>query len=146
MNYTIRKAAPADFEDIFFLIKEFAAFQQTANKVSITVEQMHVDKNLFQCFVATTGDDKIIGFATFFFAYYSWSGKALNLDDLYVTQQFRKQGIGKMLLDEVIALAKKEDCKKLRWQVSGWNTNAISFYKKIGASIDGTDINCDLYL
>jgi len=42
-----------------------------------------------------------------------------------------------MLLDEVIALAKKEDCKKLRWQVSGWNTNAISFYKKIGSSIDG---------
>ena len=146
MNCTIRKAAPADFEAIFFLIKEFALFQQTADKVSITLEQMHADKNLFQCFVATTSDGKIIGFATFFFAYYSWSGKALNLDDLYVTQQFRKQGIGKMLLDKVIALAKKEDCKKLRWQVSGWNTNAISFYKKIGAYIDGADINCDLYL
>ena len=91
---------------------------------------MHADKNLFQCFVATANDDKINGFATFFFAYYSWSGKALNLDDFYVTRQFRKQGIGKMLLDEVIALAKKEDCKKLRWQISGWNTNAISFYKK----------------
>lgn len=106
---------------------------------------MHADKNLFQFFVATANNDKINGFATFFFAYYSWSGKALSLDDLFVTKQFRKQGIGKMLLDEVIALAKKEDCKKLHWQVSGWNTNAISFYKKIDASIDGTDIKCDLY-
>ena len=146
MNYIIRKAAPADFEAIFFLIKEFAEFQQTVDKVSITLEQMHADKNLFQCFVATGSDGKIIGFATFFFAYYSWSGKALNLDDLYVTNDFRKQGIGKMLLDEVITLAQKEDCKKLRWQVSGWNTYAIEFYKKMGASIDGTDINCDLYL
>ena len=109
------------------------------------MEQIHADKNLFQCFVATANDDKINGFATFFFAYYSWSGKALNLDDFYVTKQFRKQGIGKMLLDEVIALAKKEDCKKTHWQISGRNTNAISFYKKIGASIDGTDINCHLY-
>lgn len=146
MKYIIRKAAPTDFEAIFFLIKEFAEFQQTADKVSITLEQMQADKNLFQCFVATDINGKIIGFSTFFFAYYSWSGKALNLDDLYVTQAFRKQGIGKMLLEEVIALARKEDCKKLRWQVSGWNTNAIAFYKKIGAIIDGTDINCDLYL
>lgn len=146
MNYTIRKATADDFAAIFFLIKEFSQFQQSAEKVTITLEQMRENEKMFQCLVATTAEGNIVGFASFFFAYYSWIGKALYLDDLYVTETFRKQGIGKMLLEQVITLAKNEHCKKLRWQVSGWNKNAIDFYKKMGASIDSTEINCDLYL
>jgi hypothetical protein len=37
-------------------------------------------------------------------------------------------------------------CKKMRWQVSKWNSDAITFYKSIGAVIDDVEINCDLYL
>jgi diamine N-acetyltransferase len=68
------------------------------------------------------------------------------LDDLYVREAYRKQSVGKKLLDEVIGLALREQCKKLRWQVSGWNSNAIAFYEKMGAMIDRTEINCDLVL
>ena len=39
-----------------------------------------------------------------------------------------------------------EQCKKLRWQVSNWNKNAIDFYKKMGASIDDMEINCEMDL
>ena len=49
-------------------------------------------------------------------------------------------------IDEVIALAKENNCKKMRWQVSNWNKSAIEFYKKMGASIDDVDINCNLDL
>jgi diamine N-acetyltransferase len=68
------------------------------------------------------------------------------LDDLYVTDAYRKQGIGKKLLEAIIDVAKKEQCKKVRWQVSNWNNNAINFYKKMGAAIDDVEINCDLFL
>jgi diamine N-acetyltransferase len=146
MNTIIRFATELDFPSILSLIKEFSLFQKTPEKVSITLEQMIEEKNYFQCFVAETEDKKIIGFASFFFAYYSWSGKAVYLDDLYVQSQYRKQGMGKKLLDAIIAHAKKEQCRKLRWQVSNWNYNAISFYKKLGAVIDETEINCDLHL
>jgi diamine N-acetyltransferase len=146
MNITIRKAGEPDFEVILSLIKEFAIFQKTPEKVSITLDEMMANGNLFQCFVAETEDKKIIGFASFFFAYYSWSGKAIYLDDLYVTNAFRKHGIGKMLLQQIIEMAKNSACKKVRWQVSKWNTNAIEFYQKISAAIDETEINCDLIL
>jgi diamine N-acetyltransferase len=145
-NITIRKAVEADFAAILLLIKEFAVFQKTPEKVLITLEEMKANGNLFQCFVAQTDDAKIVGFASFFFAYYSWSGKALYLDDLYVTAAFRNQGIGEMFLEEIIALAKHNGCKKVRWQVSRWNSNAINFYKKMTATIDDTEINCDLEL
>jgi len=146
MDITIRKADQKDFPGILALIKEFARFQRTIDKVKITLEQMEKEKDLFQCFIAETPEHKIIGFASFFFAYYSWSGKALYLDDLYVTEDHRKQKIGQRLLDTIIDLAKKQQCKKIRWQVSNWNENAIGFYKKMGASIDDVEINCDLYL
>jgi GNAT superfamily N-acetyltransferase len=146
MKIIIRKAAEPDFEAILLLIKEFAIFQKTPDKVSITLDEMIENGSLFQCFVAETADKNIVGFASFFFAYYSWSGKAIYLDDLYVIHSFRKQGIGKMLLQQIIELAKNSACKKVRWQVSKWNSNAIEFYQKMSAAIDETEINCDLAL
>jgi ribosomal protein S18 acetylase RimI-like enzyme len=51
-----------------------------------------------------------------------------------------------MLLQKIIELAKESGCKKVRLQVSKWNTNAIEFYQKMNAAIDETEINCDLLL
>ena len=79
-------------------------------------------------------------------AYYSWTGKTIYLDDLYVLENYRGRGIGNALLDKVIETAKTENCKKVRWQVSNWNGKAIEFYKKRGAIIDDVEINCDLLL
>lgn len=145
MEITIRRATEADYPQVLTLIKEFSRFQGTPEKVTVTAEQMQEDKDLFQCFLAEE-DGEVVGFTTFFFAYYSWTGKALYLDDLYVREAFRNQGIGKRLLEAVIDLAQKERCRKVRWQVSKWNTAAIGFYKSMGATIDEVEINCDLVL
>ena len=146
VNINIRKANERDFPFIFALMKEFSIFQKTPEKLKITLEQLIAEKDIFQFLVAETDDNEVIGFASFFFTYYSWTGKGLYLDDLYVTEGFRNQSIGKKLLDAVIDIAKEERCKKVRWLVSGWNTNAIEFYKKMGAVVDSTDFICDLSL
>ena len=78
-----------------------------------------------------------------FFAYYTWVGKSLYLDDIYVKPDFRGRGVGSMLLRSIFEVAKRENCKRLRWQVLDWNENAISFYKKRGAAISGEWLNCD---
>jgi len=146
MSIKIRKANRQDYQEILLLIKEFALFQKTPEKVTITIAQMIASENLFQCFIAETSNNEIAGFASFYFVYNSWSGKGLYLDDLYVKASFRKHGIGKLLLETIVLLAKEEQCKKIRWQVSKWNSNAIDFYKKMRAVVDDTEINCDLVL
>jgi GNAT superfamily N-acetyltransferase len=143
MKILIRKADEIDFPEIIDLINEFALFQKTPKKVSITLAQMIKDKDIFQCLVAVS-DNEIVGFATYFFTYHSWTGKGLHLDDLYVKESFRKSGTGKRILDHIINLAKKEECKNVRWMVSSWNLNAIDFYKKIGATVDEVDLGCNL--
>ena len=146
MEIVIRSATAADYSAIYNLIKEFAVFQKTPQKATITLAQMESSGGLFQCLVAENNDKKIIGFASFYFTWFSWSGKGLYLDDLYVTEAYRKQKTGTRLLENVVSLAKAALCVKVRWQVSGWNKNAISFYKSIGAKIDDVEINCELSL
>lgn len=66
MSISIRKADEQDFPAILSLIKEFSIFQKTPEKVSISLDQMLLEKNYFQSFVAETEDGKIVGFASFF--------------------------------------------------------------------------------
>ena len=145
MSIKIRAAKPTEFEDVYHLIKEFAIFIKTPEKVKITPAQMVKDEKHFNCLVAVDGTT-IVGFATYFFSYYSWTGRAIYLDDLYVREKFRNQGIGNQLFDKVIELGKSEDCYKMKWQVTNWNKKAQEFYKRKGAIIDEVEINCDLKL
>ena len=141
----IRTGIEQDYEQILVLMKAFAGFQKTPGKLTITLEQMIADKDIFRCLVAED-NNLIIGFASFFFGYYSWSGKGLYLDDLYVTEKYRKANIGTKLLNSVIDVAKENDCKSVRWLVSRWNENAISFYKKTGAVVEATEMPCVFHL
>ena len=142
MNYKIRIATEKDFPSILLLIRELAAFEKAPEKVTNSVEMMKKEKDLFHCFVAETEKGEIIGMALYFFAYYTWVGKSLYLDDIYVKESFRKHRIGTALLSKVFEVANEENCKRVRWQVLSWNTSAIQMYNKCGAEIDDEWLNC----
>ena len=143
-DITIRPVDVKDFPQIVDLFSEFALFEKMPDKMVNSVDRMIAEKDFFNCFVAVSSDDRIIGYATYFFAYYTWIGKSMYMDDLYVKPEYRGNGIGTRLIKQVTILAKNSDCHKLRWQVSQWNEPAIIFYKSLGASIDNTEQNCDL--
>ena len=66
-------------------------FKRTPWKVTITLEQMEKDKKFFP--MLCCGNQRCINHwvYTCYFTYYSWTGKGLYLDDLYVTAHYRKQ-------------------------------------------------------
>ncbi len=144
INYRIRPATEQDFEPILGLIKELALFEKAPEKVTNTAAQMKAEQELFQAIVAEKPDGEIIGFALFYFVYYTWVGKSLYLDDLYVKEVYRGHKIGSKLLDKVIETGRQNNCKRIRWQVLNWNKPAIDFYQKLGANLDDEWINCDL--
>ena len=144
INYKIREAKPSDFPAILQLIKELAFYEKAPEKVTNTVAQMKQDQACFKAIVAEKEDGEIIGFALFYFVYYTWVGKSLYLDDLYVKETYRSNKIGSKLLNRVISYGKKNNCKRIRWQVLHWNQPAIDFYKKLGVNLDNEWLNCDL--
>jgi predicted N-acetyltransferase YhbS len=146
MKITIRKANEKDFSSILSLIKELAAFEKTSEKITNSVKQMEEEKYLFDCFVAETEKNEIIGIALYFYIYHAWVGKSLYLAELYVKESFRGKKIGTNLLKKIFKTAKKENCKMIRWQVLNWNKSAINMYKKYGAVINNEWNNCDFDL
>lgn len=137
----IREANLEDFEQIYALNKEFAQLYDAEDKFTLSKEQLIADRDLFNCRVAVI-DGEVVGFTTFFTAYYTWAGKAIYLDDLFVTADQRNKGIGDKLLDDIISIAKDSNCKRVVWQVSDWNKKAQAFYKRKGAVIERGELNC----
>jgi GNAT superfamily N-acetyltransferase len=144
MNITIRNTEPKDYPAVLELIKELALFERAPEKVTNSVELMREEDKYFHSIVAEKEDGEIVGMAIYFFAYYTWVGKSLYLDDIVVKEKFRGNKIGTKLLDRVIEFGKQNNCKRIRWQVLDWNVDAIEFYKKYGATLDGEWINCDI--
>ena len=143
MQYTISKAEVSDFTDMHKMIIEFAHFQRTPEKATITVAQMEEDADFLKALIVK--QDKIaIGYATYYIGYSCWSGRHLYLDDLYLEEEHRNQGLGHQIMDRLEFIAQEEKCKSMRWLVSKWNQNAIAFYKKRGASIDNTEFTCQV--
>jgi diamine N-acetyltransferase len=104
---------------------------------------MKKEKNFFSCIVVENEKKEIVGMAIYSFTYYSWVGKSLYLDDLYVKEKYRNNKIGTKILKRIFQIAQKSHCNRLRWQVGDWNKQAIKFYQRLGADIDRKTFNCD---
>ena len=144
MKYTIRHFEKNDIPEIISLINELAEFENAADQVRNSIEQMERESHLFECFIAENEKNEIVGMALFYLCYYTWVGKSLYLDDLIVKEAFRGSGIGTGLLNKVIEFGKIENCNRLRWQVLDWNKSAIDLYEKLGAKVDKGWYNCDI--
>lgn len=144
MNFTIRKALPKDFPSILEMVQALAEFEKEPDKVTNDIDQMLAEQDYFECFVAIDEDLEIIGFCLYYYVYYTWVGKSMYLDDLYVKEAKRGKGVGSELLKTLFKTAKENNCKRLRWQVLDWNANAIALYEKLGADIQNNWLNCDL--
>jgi GNAT superfamily N-acetyltransferase len=134
----IRKGTPNDMPSVLELIKELAIFEKEPDAVVITVDDLirdgFAENPLFHTFVAEVNQE-IIGIALYYYRYSTWKGKTIHLEDLIVKEDKRGTGAGFALYSEIIAQGKRDNVKRMEWNVLDWNTPAIEFYKKSGAKI-----------
>jgi len=143
----IRKGIKKDIPQVLDLIKELAKYENSIEKVSNTVERIENDgfgeTPIFDLFVAENSK-KIIGIAITYYKYSTWRGRKLYLEDLMISENYRRKGIGGKLFDFVINFAKEKKCTGLNLQVLDWNTIGINFYKKYNMKFDNKWTNCYL--
>ncbi len=137
MAITIRLAVPSDVPQILAFIRALAAYEREPDAVAATEADLLRDgfgPNPFYFCLIAESDGTPAGFAFYFFNYSTWLGRpGLYLEDIFVMPEFRGQGIGKALLQQVAAIAVEKGCLRLQWEVLDWNTPAIEFYRAMGA-------------
>jgi len=148
MQIKIRKATRKDCARILELVRELAVYEKAPNEVTITLEHFEEsgfgEKPVWWAFVAEV-NGRIEGFALYYIRFSTWKGQRMYLEDLYVTEEMRSKGIGKMLFDRLLQEARERKLNGMMWQVLEWNEPAINFYKKYDASFDPEWINCGIF-
>ena len=145
MNVIIRRGTKEDIPSAFNLVKELAVYERALEILVNTPERMARDmENKLFDFIVADLDGQIVGMSLYYFRYSTWKGKRLYMEDIIVTESYRGNGIGKLLFDGTVAIAKEMECSGMMWQVLDWNTSAVNFYRKYGTSFDDEWINCNL--
>ena len=145
----IRKGNPEDMKFVLGLIQELAIFEKEPDAVIITEEDLIRDgfgeKPLFHVFVAEITNDlnekEIVGIALYYYRYSTWKGKTIHLEDLVVKEKMRGTGLGSALYAEIMRQGKRDNVRRVEWNVLDWNTPAVKFYENSGAKIlDGWQV------
>jgi len=144
---TVRVATPSDVLAIHEMIVELAIFEREEYAVINTPESLHEDlfeRQICHAWIAEV-DQNPVAFALYYFAYSTWKGPILYLEDLYVKETHRKSGIGQVLFNKIVEIAKEAGVKRMDWQVLAWNASAIAFYQKNKSILDDEWINGRLF-
>jgi len=133
---SIRPATIGDVPLLRTLIRELADYEHELEMVAITETDLARDgfgpEPKFRALIAEW-DQQPAGYALFFDFYSSWRGSQMFLEDLFVREAFRGRKIGKALMAAVARTAQQQGCHGLRWEVLGWNQDAIKVYEALGA-------------
>jgi len=126
----IRKATKKDIKEIAKLMTE--EFSKPPFKEKTTINSVIKSLNFYfkigKAFVAV--EDKIVGIVVFKVEQW-WEGPVILIEDLAVKEDFKKQGIGGKLTDEVEEYGKKIKANSVSFTTNS-NSSAVKFYTKQG--------------
>jgi GNAT superfamily N-acetyltransferase len=135
MPITIRFAAADDCALLLRLIRELAVFERAPNAVVASEEDLRrhgfgADPQ-FEAILAFL-DGEPAGVALFHARFSTWLGRpCLYLEDLYVTEAARGQGVGRRLMARLARIAVERQWGRIDFNVLEWNP-ARRFYERLG--------------
>jgi ribosomal protein S18 acetylase RimI-like enzyme len=140
MEVAIRQSVAHDAESIGALAAEFhsylralgdeANFDWDAEKY---LRDGFGEHSAFEGLVAEV-DSRVVGYALYHFSYDTDRGQRLiYLIDLYISQSFRRAGIGEKLMQRISETGRLRGAEYIIWSVLKGNALAINFYEKLGA-------------
>jgi len=136
-TFSIRPATADDAGTILGFIEELADYEKLTHEVVATEallrETLFGERQVAEVLLGRC-DDTPVGFALFFHNFSTFLGRpGIYLEDLYVKPEFRGNGLGRLLLQYIAALAKERQCGRVEWSVLDWNEPSIQFYRSLEA-------------
>lgn len=143
MEPTIREALESDVPSILKLLRDFAAFENLSEYLTIGEAELYNAMFGPASFVeglVCEVDGETAGFAIFYPRFSSFRGQTgYYLEDIYIDDAHRGRGFGEKLLQAIARKGKSRGFQRIDFQVLEWNFAAIEFYKSLGAVLDDQD-------
>ena len=148
-DIVIRAATAEDCPAMLELIKELAVYERAPDEVTVSLHHFQKsgfgDDPVWWAYVAEA-NGTVVAFALYYIRYSTWKGQRMYLEDIIVTEEWRCKGIGTMLMDKLVAVAREKQFSGMMWQVLDWNESAIKFYKRYNAKFDSEWLNASIEL
>jgi GNAT superfamily N-acetyltransferase len=132
----VRKATRLDSKRLAELIVGLAKFERLRPpdpKAKARLAKDIFDKKWARVFVAGIRG-KLVGYALYFYTYSSFVARpTLYLEDIFVEETSRQEGVGRALFMRCVEEAARRGCGRMEWQVLTWNTKAMKFYQNLRA-------------
>ena len=104
------------------------------------IERVFSENSTLQ-YIGCFEDEKIVGIVSINWGITSYKFSSfIYCDDLFVEEEYRKRGIAKALMNEVVKMAKIDNCSSIMLGVGNEELKVQKFYKSIGFN----DIECKL--
>jgi GNAT superfamily N-acetyltransferase len=138
MEFRLAAATKADIPLILQLIRALAEYEKLTDHAAAT--EADLERALFgprpaaEVIIAYAGDQPV-GFALYFQSFSTFVGRpGLYLEDIFVKPEWRKQGLGRLLLARLARIAVERGYGRMEWSVLNWNEMALRVYRAIGAA------------
>ncbi len=137
---TVRAAARADLPGVSALAAAHAAYERAAPPPADLADRLAPllfdgPAPRLHVLVVAAQDGTLVGYASCAPELSTWQGRSyLHLDCLFLDERYRGQGLGGRLVTAVAELAGALGLGELQWNTPDWNTDAIRFYRRLGAT------------
>jgi len=135
-DFTIREAEPGDCEQIVAFIKALAEFEKFTSLLTLNKEKIYA--TLFEnpkayCLIGEVNGTAVC-FSIYFYNYSILTANAnMHIEALFTPEEYRSKGYGSEMMRGMTQIAIEKGCLRVDWACLKWNTEAIRFYKSIGA-------------
>ncbi len=138
LHALIRVVQPDDLNALVELCAAHAAYERApydpANKAPRLAADLFATRpKLYGLVVEQEGS--LVGYATYMRQYATWdAADYIYLDCLYLKPEARGMGLGRQLMQRIQQEGRKLGCTLIQWQTPDFNTRAIQFYTRLGAT------------
>ena len=137
MNIVIKEASIEDINNglLEVYIEGYRYHQNGRPDIFINVSNDTLKEDLIKGFeefkyLIAIENEKVVGYLAYKIKVKH--SKKLYVDQLIVTEENRRKGIGKKLMDYAEQIANKENCDRLELDCWTFNKNALNMYENIG--------------
>ena len=133
-SLTLEKLSNKNFKNFLFLIEKLAEYEKSPpldDGAEVRLKKDGLSKNPRYGAYLGKIEGEYVSYAIFYETYSSYLAlPTLYLEDIFVLEKYRCNGIGQRMFDFCVQKTKERGCGRMEWCVYNWNESAIKFYGK----------------